>query len=56
MHHTLLVCSGTCKSGTRQLAVRQLAAMQTDRKANSPLRQLTAKARGLKKHFAPYAS
>ena len=35
---------------------RKLAAMQTDREANPPLRQLTAKARGSKKHFAPYAS
>ena len=35
---------------------RKLAAMQTDRKANLPLQQLTTKTRGSKKHFAPYAS
>ena len=33
---------------------RKLAAIQTDREANSPPQQLTAKARGSKNHFAPY--
>ena len=42
------------QTGRKTTDCRKVAAMQTDCEANSPPRQLTAKTRGSKNHFAPY--
>ena len=48
-HH----CSGNADRYTTT-DCHEVAATQTDYKANLPLRQLTAKEQGSKNHFAPY--
>ena len=52
----MIPCTRYTTTGREISDRRKLAAMQTDREANSPLRQLTAKAPGSKKHFTRYAS